>query len=49
MVRKIKMLGDNEINFILTKNPKSQNQIKHIDVMHQHMHELMQDGELIIE
>ena len=49
VVREIKMLGDNETNLTLTKYPKSQNRTKHIDVMHHHVHELEEDGELAID
>lgn len=45
----MKMLGDNETNFTLTKDPKSQNQIKHIDIMYHYIHGLVEDKELAIE
>ena len=43
------MLGDNETSLTLTKNPKSQNRTKHIDVMHYHVRGLVEDGELAID
>lgn len=43
------MLSDNKTSFTLTKNPKSQNCIKHINVMHYHIQELVENGELAIE
>lgn len=36
-LRKMDMLGDNETSLILTKNFKSQDWIKHINVMHYHI------------
>ena len=43
------MLGDNETSLTLTKDPKSQNRTKHIDVMHNHVWELLANGELEIK
>lgn len=43
------MLGDNETSLPLTRNPKSQNQTKNIDVMHYHICGLVKNGELAIE
>lgn len=48
-VRKIQMLGDNETGITLIKDSESQNHIKHIDVMHDHMRGFMEDKELGIE
>lgn len=48
-VREMKMLSDNEISLTLTKNPKSQNQTKYIDVMYYYIHKLINDRELAIE
>lgn len=45
----MKILGDNEINFTLTKNPESQNQTKYINVIYHHIRGLVEDGELEIE
>ena len=48
-IRKIKMLGDNETSLMLTKDPESQNCIKHIDVIHHHVRELVENGKLAIK
>lgn len=48
-VREMKMLSDNEISLTLTKNPKSQNQTKYIDVIYHYIHKLINDRELAIE
>lgn len=40
------MLGDNKTSLTLTKNSESQNRIKHIDVMHHHVRDLVEDGKL---
>lgn len=45
----MKMLGDNKTSLILTSEPKTQNQMKHIDVMHQHVYGLVENRELVIE
>ena len=45
----MKMLGDNETSLTLTKDPKSQNRTKQIDVMHHYMRSLVKDGELAVE
>lgn len=45
----MKMLVVNEMSLILIKDPESQNCIKHIDVIHHHILELMDDGELRIK
>lgn len=44
----MKMLDDNQTSFILTRNPKSQNQTKHIDVIYHHVRGLVEDGKLTI-
>ena len=43
------MLGDNETSLTLPKDLKSQNGIKYINVIHHHIRELVDDGELEIE
>lgn len=43
------MLGDNETNLILTKDPKSQNRTKHINVIHYYICRLVENEELAIE
>lgn len=48
-IRKMEMLGDNEMSLMLTRNLASQNCTKHIDVMHHHLQGLVEDGELGIE
>lgn len=45
----MEMLGDIEISLTLTKDPESQNCTEHINVMHYHVQELIEDGELEIE
>lgn len=47
--REMKMLGDNETSLTLTRDPKSQNCIEHIDVMHHHVQELVENRELAIK
>lgn len=42
------MLRDNEISLTLTKDPKSQNQIKHINIIYYYIQRLVDDGELAI-
>lgn len=49
VVRKIKILKDNETSFTLTKDPESQNRTKCIDVIYYHIWELVDDGKLRIE
>lgn len=48
-VKKMEILKDNKTSPILTKNPKSQNCTKHIDVINHHIWELVDNGELGIE
>ena len=43
------MLSDNKTSLTLTKDPKSQNQIKYIDVIYHHLRGLVEDRELTIE
>ena len=43
------MLGDNEMNSILTRDPESQNCIKHINVIYHHVYGLVEDGEISIK
>ena len=47
-VREIKMLGDNETSFTLMREPKSQNQTKHTNVIHHHVRGLVEDREMAI-
>lgn len=42
------MLGNNKISSILTKNPESQNKIKHIEVIYYHVKEFIKEGELAV-
>ena len=44
----IEMLDDNETSLILTKNLKSQNWTKHIDVIYHNVQKLVEDGELVM-
>lgn len=43
------MLGNNGKSLILTRDPESQNCIKHIDIIHHHIQRLVEDGELEIK
>ena len=45
----MKMLDDNETSLILTKDSKSQNRTKHINVMNHHIRKLVEDEKLTIE
>lgn len=36
-IRRMEMLGDNEISLTLVKNPKSQNHTKHIDIIYHYI------------
>lgn len=45
----MKMPDNNEINFILTKNFKSQNPIKYINIIYHHMCKMMEDRKLAIK
>lgn len=48
-VKKIEMLRNNKTSLTLTKNPKSRNCIKHIDMIYYHIQKLVDDGELEIK
>ena len=48
-VREMKMLDDNEMSFTLTRDPESQNRIKHIDVIHYQVCGLVEDGKILIK
>lgn len=43
------MLCDNKKRLILIKNLENQNQTKYIDVMHNHICRLVEDGKLVID
>lgn len=43
------ILGDNEMSFTLTKDPQSQNWIKQINVIYQHVRGLVEKKELLVE
>lgn len=45
----MKIFDDNETSFILTKNPKSQNHTKYINMMYYCVRELVDKGVLKIE
>lgn len=44
----MEILRDNETSFTLTKNPESQNHTMHINVIHYHIQELVNNKELRI-
>lgn len=44
----MRMLGDNKTTLTLTKDFKSQNQAKHINIMQYHVRALVEDRELAI-
>lgn len=48
VVRRIEIFGDNKMSFILTRDLKSQNSAKHINVMHNYIQGLVEDEELKI-
>ena len=48
-IGRMEMLGENETSLTLTRDPKSQNHTQHIDVLHHHIRELMENGELAIQ
>lgn len=48
-IRKMEILSDNKMSFILTKDSKSQNCIKYIDIIYYHIQELITNGKLGIE
>ena len=41
--------GDNHGAIALTKNPKDHRKVKHIDIQHHYIHNLLQAGVLTIE
>lgn len=41
--------GNNEMSIALTKNMESQHYIKHIDVQHHYIRELISEGEFIVK
>lgn len=43
IIKEIKMLGNNKTSLTLTKNFRSQNHTKHIDIIYYHIHELIDD------
>ena len=43
------MLGNNKTSFTLIKDPENQHRIKHIDVMHLYVQDLVKKGELEIK
>ena len=48
-IKKMEMLGDKETSLILTRDLESQNCTKRIYVIHHHIQELVENGELAIE
>lgn len=42
------ILGDNKTSFILTKVPKSQNQIKHFNIIYHHIRKQIEDKKLLV-
>ena len=42
------MLDDNETSLTLMKDSKSQNHIKHINIMYHHVYRLVENGEILI-
>lgn len=43
------MLEDNGMSLILTRDPKSQNQIKYINVIYYHVRKLVEKKELLVK
>lgn len=43
------MLSDNETSLTLTKDPKSHNQIKYINVINHHVYRLIEDRKMAIK
>lgn len=43
------MKGDNRGAIALTKNTKDHGKVKHIDIRHHYLHELVQSGTIIVE
>ena len=48
-IRRMELLGDNKTSLTLTRDQESQNCTKHINVIHHHVRELVENGELAIE
>lgn len=48
-IKKIEILGDNKMSFTLTKDSKSQNRTKYIDIIYHHIQWLMADRKLGIK
>lgn len=46
VIRKMKMFEDNKTSFTLTKDPKSQNTMRHINVIYHHIGQSVDDEEL---
>ena len=49
VVEDLTLFGDNKISITLTKNAKSQHQIKHIDIQHYYIRELVNKREFTIK
>ena len=49
MVEDLTLYGDNEMSINLTKNAESQHRMKHIDVQHHYVRELVNEGELTVK
>ena len=49
VVKTMKMLGNIKINYTLTKDPKSQNYTKHINLIYHYVKRLIEGRELKIE
>ena len=49
VVRKIKILDDNKTSLTLIRDLESQNYTKYINVIHQHVRELIKNRKLVIE
>lgn len=48
-IRKIEMLNSNKTNLMFTRDLKSQNCTKHMNIMHHHVQVLVEDEKLKIE
>lgn len=49
VIRKMEILDDNKTTLTLTKDPKSQNYIKYIDVIHHYVQKLVENRKLGME
>ena len=49
MVEDLTLYGDNEMSINLTKNAESQHRIKHIDIQHHYIRELVNERELTVK